>query len=523
MVRGRASASVAHHPDTVLGTTGPPACLLSELTAQLRILQQRRVAEKAAAASGAMAVSMDAMTADECCICAEILTAPESAVTKCGHVYHIHCLLRCSGMERNCIRCPICREQVHRAELVTLRNGLPKLDGPGVATAPVQAGVGDGLIDLVDDENVPDSTESRSSPSRQLRRTHARSPFADDYQSDGGVGGKSSPRSSKEDTSAKIDLELRKCLRTMNESLKDAADAYVRDRDTVLKNERREKHRLSIQKKLREQEVKEKLDEVASAKSEYNKKYQKVVRLNEIAKEKEAELNECISQANSMREALRLRQQEYERKMHDFAEKELKHSEETMACRRREKRVEQLIAWTKDNARGRSATVDRAGGGMEDRGGASRSSRRGNTTEEIVPVTVPDATAFACQWPASPPRRGNDSDDCIVEQVSREMSNRKVRASRDDVRSSSLAHSESADYAGLFGVSSLHRPSSVNRPAATNHATALRPLARPKGSAGSSMAKKGLAAFAPRRATIQKPVGAIGKASGIRRTQKWKH
>lgn len=99
---------------------------ISTLSGQLYILQQQRTAELAAKSRHISANT--GATTDNCVICLDVLTSPESVVTQCGHVYHSDCLMKCPGFRHSSIPCPTCRRQICKPELITIRNGLPQKD-----------------------------------------------------------------------------------------------------------------------------------------------------------------------------------------------------------------------------------------------------------------------------------------------------------------------------------------------------------------------------------------------------------
>lgn len=104
--------------------------IISTLSGQLYILQQQRTAELAAKSrhvSVKTDVNTDATT-DNCVICLDVLTSPESVVTQCGHVFHSECLMKCPGFRHSSIPCPTCRRQICKPELIIIRNGLPQKD-----------------------------------------------------------------------------------------------------------------------------------------------------------------------------------------------------------------------------------------------------------------------------------------------------------------------------------------------------------------------------------------------------------
>lgn len=129
---------------------------LSTLEGQLHMLNQRRVAERLA--NSAQSSDAQASTPADCAICLDILTSPESVITQCGHVFHEACLRKCPGFHQRPISCPACRRPVHKAELVTVRNGLPQKVAPPVSG-----------IFVADDpcQLTPDRSESIFSTSRE--------------------------------------------------------------------------------------------------------------------------------------------------------------------------------------------------------------------------------------------------------------------------------------------------------------------------------------------------------------------
>lgn len=96
---------------------------LENIRRDLTVLHQRWAAERAAD-SVKNEKSRDISSAEQCPVCLDALLAPGSVATRCGHVFHAHCLLGCPT-KGQCIPCPMCRRDVSSAELIPLKNGLP--------------------------------------------------------------------------------------------------------------------------------------------------------------------------------------------------------------------------------------------------------------------------------------------------------------------------------------------------------------------------------------------------------------
>lgn len=101
--------------------------ILAEHRSLLPVLLKRQSVERAGVHKKRMDSDSFFNAEKDCCICAEALTAPESVVAKCGHVYHLRCIMRCPGIDQGQIACPICRKLVLVWELVTIRNAFPAL------------------------------------------------------------------------------------------------------------------------------------------------------------------------------------------------------------------------------------------------------------------------------------------------------------------------------------------------------------------------------------------------------------
>lgn len=135
-------------PSTFLPRAGPGShqkkceelSRFDSLVSQLRVLQQRRAAERAVMESrgdgNSGSDNQDAeRLVEDCAICCEPLTAPESSATRCGHIFHTHCALACIRGNSHHFECPICRQRVHQGELIILHNGLPAKEVKGCVDA----------------------------------------------------------------------------------------------------------------------------------------------------------------------------------------------------------------------------------------------------------------------------------------------------------------------------------------------------------------------------------------------------
>lgn len=134
--------------------------------ASIRGLQQRRAAERAAAAEGAAAGTLYEPDED-CCVCYETLDQPNAVVTECGHVYHRACIESAfeNSRQGNALRaghggnCPICRQWIDRASLIKINNGLPTRREFAIAAVKPEG-------DVVDLDSDADTAGLGFSPSR---------------------------------------------------------------------------------------------------------------------------------------------------------------------------------------------------------------------------------------------------------------------------------------------------------------------------------------------------------------------
>lgn len=65
---------------------------------------------------------------EDCPICLERLVTPGAALTRCGHMFHKHCVLQHLSKDGfgGGGECPICRRSLHGAELVDVMSGIPQ-------------------------------------------------------------------------------------------------------------------------------------------------------------------------------------------------------------------------------------------------------------------------------------------------------------------------------------------------------------------------------------------------------------
>lgn len=535
-MRLRARAFLPTCASTKFGSLRPVAegnadtknCLaiLSNLTGQIHILQQRRVAERAAQARPPGETNT-VSSAEECCICSDVLTAPESTVTKCGHVYHLHCLLRCPGMTRNSssIPCPMCRKPVHRAELVTLRNGLPALrDGqavpqprPNIAAMALdrqESGNSLEVINLVGVE-AEDAIAEKGQKPQPVGNTQRNEQEADD--------------TSAEDvdkalikTLGLIDGVLMKALTEFQQKMQEVQKAFIRECKALKEKDER---RAAMAETLRKQHL--------ELESNLKKEMTRINRLKDVTKQKEEETERLMNALFEKATILDLREQEIEQRSQDFKMKELKQTEDLLSLRHREKRVQVLL-----NHQKRARSRDR----QETPAEPSVSLRETTCRTPDDPEIPLQPNGLKCDFslPTSPRMQGNElaeSDDegCIVEQAAREFALETAelkKSAEKDEESDRNRSSLDADTKVLV-AQCLKRnrvnarggpgPSQLFPVPVNSRAGASRVIGRAKGTGAPLVGKKGLrslSSFVNRRATIQKPTGAIGKVAGFRHLKK---
>lgn len=65
---------------------------------------------------------------EDCPICLEKMRTPGSSLTRCGHMFHTHCILQ--HLENNAkVWCPLCRRELMRGELTAVMSGIPEGNG----------------------------------------------------------------------------------------------------------------------------------------------------------------------------------------------------------------------------------------------------------------------------------------------------------------------------------------------------------------------------------------------------------
>lgn len=89
----------------------------------VQVLMQQRTAEHAASSIEEYTSS----SASECPVCREVLFASQACTTMCGHIFHLACIQKLAQYKRaKKLSCPICRADVHVGELITIKSGLPE-------------------------------------------------------------------------------------------------------------------------------------------------------------------------------------------------------------------------------------------------------------------------------------------------------------------------------------------------------------------------------------------------------------
>lgn len=222
--------------------------ILISLSQQLHVLSQRRIAEKAAAnASGD-----DGPVPETCPICFEAFHCPGTCTTRCGHIFHRKCLDACLENSR---ACPVCRANVHRAELIDLMSGFGDIKN---AEEPV--------VDLIN-EPVEDREPLDESILKAVE----------------------SVKSSIDKAQAvdKLDSDIRK----KNEDLKDKV--RTREKELELQQKNFERH-------------------MEDEKGRLEKRKQRMQKGEEVISEKDRELNQALIEARKHESAIQIRQGEVE-------------------------------------------------------------------------------------------------------------------------------------------------------------------------------------------------------------------
>lgn len=93
------------------------------------VVEMQRARAAHAATRRADGKDGDSEKGEDCPICLERLVTPGAVLTRCGHMFHKHCIsqhLSKEGGGGRCGECPICRRSLHEAELVNVMSGVPE-------------------------------------------------------------------------------------------------------------------------------------------------------------------------------------------------------------------------------------------------------------------------------------------------------------------------------------------------------------------------------------------------------------
>lgn len=309
-----------------LGTAAVELRQMDTLVAQLRILQQRRAAERASALSSNPSTSGNTHF-EECIICYEPLTVPECSVTKCGHMFHTHCILACtSSHRRNELECPICRQPVLIPELVQIHNGLPSKslleEGGAADSTNVERGRDGEVVVISDGEDSP-------------ARISSAQPAPDSSNS----------------ISKDVDGELLNTLRAIQLGLKKAIQKYTDGEEKL------NLHCEKIMKSLKLEHLNAMVDVTTTRKKlreerrEVDKRLTEVNMLKSKLVDGQKELEDKVSVFNEKKDKMDELEMSYDIRMAGLKEKEAELNDGWLKLRKKEERVEILLKAKKKRAR----------------------------------------------------------------------------------------------------------------------------------------------------------------------------
>lgn len=432
---------------------------LVRLRRTLQVEAQRLSAARAAAGCGGNVGGggEDVVQGEDCPICLEKLLAPTAVLARCGHMFHRHCIEQHLA-HRRLAGCPICRANMHRAELVQVMSGIPEAGeseggrGPNVeqaATGKKEEAVvvcldddGEEVIDLVDPPGSGD-------------------------EAGGGDGGGASGGPSGSG-------ELRGLSRALEGALAAVEKELVSSRvvPEIVALVEQERDLLQTQWKTELANVKKEQETVMSD----WKKERRAVRAEvadlkhrtEEVRQKEAEVNDELSRAKKLRNDLDIM-----KKQLDVREKELQLdranvNDEQLECLREKKRYEALVTSRQRKEKAKEESQRELDKLKE---GVSRKRRK-----VMEDVDLSDEGSFS-------------DEVSLVEVAEEEVKISGLRSKQSPAKRGSLQLPEKP--LELFG-SQLQKPSTLNRPAAPR-----------RGSGGLSL-------FAPKRSKVQRPSSGIG-------------
>lgn len=475
---------------------------MSSLFSQLQILMQRRVAERAAHSS-----SNSASAAAECPICFENLCTG-SVTTMCGHVYHKDCIeLHCTAT-LGATRCPVCRAFINSAELVTLCNGLPEPPNdskpalqtcPSLPSPPVSLKTshsGRDVIDLISDQDDDCTAQAPVKPQQQKCSIGSKKQLNKSNNAD--------------DAGGEIDEILKSLLKNIDDSVKIAVPIVQLEqqlRDEFMKRERQNEKKM--REAARRQEEAEK--SIQSRKRETEKMEIRNRSLRDDLDREKIEIADQLAYNRKKGTNLDIRESELraQREEVDLQLDALK--AETDAVQQKERRLNTLIDVAKSRGgkkRSRSGDQGDEVSPMLDRikcleatlkrNGLSIPSQPSIRSRSETPLAISDdPLVFQFSSPASGGDDQVSDEECVVAQVDRERIAKKMKALRGEAGSASD---------GLFGSTTLRRPSQLNRPPPPRRGSGM------GGGRGAVRGKKsGLMSFARAPTRVQKPSARVGQ------------
>lgn len=432
---------------------------LVRLRRALQVESQRLLAARAAAgcAGGKSGGGgEDEGRGEDCPICLERLLAPTAVLARCGHMFHRHCIEQHLA-QRRLSGCPICRQNMHRAELVQVMSGIPETGesegGRGVHVGQQGKGKKEAVVVCLDDdgEEVIDLVDSPGSGEKG------------DGSSSGGASGVVDGTGDLRGLSRALEGALGAVERELMSSkvVPETVALVEKERDLL---QTRWKTELTNVKKVQEATMSDLRKEKRAARAEVADLRHR----SEEVRQKEAEINDELSTAKKLRNDLDIKKKELDVREEELELDRAKVNDEQLECLREKKRYEALVT-----ARQRK--------------------------EKAKELPQRDVDRLSEMVPRKKRKLLEDADSSDEDFFSDEVS--AVEILSDEVKISGLRTERSPGKKGrvqllekpleLFG-SQLQKPSSLNRPAAPRRG------------------RGGLSAFAAKRNKVQKPSSGIG-------------